>query len=71
MIIKVADHFVQTKDIVFAEFDMSTDITKARIQVRHGADILLSGDSANYLQTILSALHVIHVDKLKSLMPLM
>ncbi len=71
MIIKVADNFIRTKDIVYAEFQTNTDVIKAKIQLRHGKDIELEGEGATYLQTILSAMHVINVDRLKSNMPLM
>ena len=69
MLIKFGEDYVQTGDIVYASFNPETDVLTGNITMRNGKTFEVSGEPAGYLQTILNALHITNVARLRKRIP--
>lgn len=69
MLIKFGEDYAQTSDIVYASFNPETDVLTGSITLRNGQKIDVSGEPAGYLQTILNALHIMNVARLRKSIP--
>lgn len=72
MLVRIADHFINTDDIYHAEFTTEDEKLSAVITLRRGGEsreLSFTEGPAEYLQNILDAHHFISIQKIRDNLP--